>query len=108
LFGLFAVVQVITYIVIRRQIGKPTLVAAVSVVASIVAMTLTGLAQGNSIYQAVFAGLIVGSVFSGGTIAMAWYFLSSEKRRAILAAQYAPDMAQQYMPAEAEQHAEQV
>jgi Na+/H+-translocating membrane pyrophosphatase len=106
-FVIFGIILFATYIAIRRQLAKPGLIAGISVVASIITMTLTGLAQGNTIYQAVFAGLVVGSLFSGGTIAMAWYFLSSERRRAILAAQYAPDMEQQYAPAEVEQ-AEQV
>ena len=51
------------------------------VLGSIIVMTLTGLAQGNSIYQAAFAGLLVGGLFSGGTLAIASYFHSSEQRQ---------------------------
>lgn len=96
-FVIFGIILFVTYIAIRRQIARPGLIAAISVVASIIAMTLTGLAQGNTIYQAVFAGLVVGSMFSGGTIAMAWYFLSSEKRRAVLEqyqGEYTPEYAE--------------
>ncbi|MCZ2096581.1 MAG: hypothetical protein LC121_10000 [Anaerolineae bacterium] len=49
--------------------------------ASVIVMTLTGLAQNNTIYQALFAGLLVGGLFSGGTVAMAAYFQSSEARQ---------------------------
>lgn len=104
-FVIFGIILFVTYIAIRRQIAKPALVAGISVVASIVSMTLMGLAQGNTIYQAVFAGLVVGSLFSGSTIAMAWYFLSSEKRRAVLE-QYQGEYASEYTPAEPE-HVEQ-
>ena len=43
-------------------------------------MTLIGLAQGNSIYQAIFAGLLIGGLFSGGVLAMAAYFQGNEQR----------------------------
>jgi Na+/H+-translocating membrane pyrophosphatase len=79
-FLLFSVVQVAMYIVVRRQLIPPFLIGLIGVIASIIALTLMGLAQGNEIYQAIFAGVVVGGLFSGGTLAMALYFLRSERR----------------------------
>lgn len=82
LFAVFGLVLFVTYIAIRRRWASPTLVAALGVLGSIVIMTLVALTEGNIIYQAVFVGLLVGGLFSIGTLAMAWYFASSETRQA--------------------------
>ena len=79
-FGLFAVILVMTYLAIRREWAAPMIVAAGSVIASILAMALTSLAQGNMIIHAIAVGIVVGSVFSGATLAIAWYFHSNELR----------------------------
>lgn len=79
-FLLFSVVQIVMYVVVRRRLVPPILIGIIGVIASIIALTLMGLAQGNEIYQAIFAGIIVGGLLSGGTLAMALYFLSSERR----------------------------
>ncbi len=84
LFAVFALVQVGAYLGIRRRWARPAAVAAVAVVASFVLMLLMALAQGNSIYQAIFVGLIVGGLCSGGILVMAWYFTSKERRGADL------------------------
>lgn len=82
LFVIFGLILFVMYVAIRRRWLSPVLVAAVGVLASVIVMTLTSLAQGNVWLQAIFVGLIVGGLFSGGTLAMAFYFLRSESRPA--------------------------
>lgn len=79
-FFLFAVVQVVTYLAIRRQWGRPVAVAVGCVLLSIITMVLTSLGQNNAIIQAIIVGIVIGTVFSGATLAIAWYFHSSELR----------------------------
>ena len=81
LFIIFGLVLFVMYIAIRRLWGSPVLVTAIGVLLSIVLMTLNGLVQGNSIFQAIFAGLLVGGLFSGGVVIMAWYFTNNQRRR---------------------------
>lgn len=81
LFIVFGATLFGMYIAIRRRWGSPVLTAGIGVAASIVIMTLLGLAQNNTVYQALFAGLLVGGLFSGGTLAMAYYFHVNEQRR---------------------------
>ncbi|MCC6801946.1 MAG: hypothetical protein IT319_03600 [Anaerolineae bacterium] len=88
LFALFGLILFVMYVSLRRRWASPLVVSALGVLASVIVMTLTGLAQNNTIYQALFAGLLVGGLFSGGTVAMAAYFQSSEARQR--AAQAAP------------------
>lgn len=78
LYVLFVLVLVGAYLGIRRQWAPPAAIAAVCVVACFVIMLLISLAQGNSIYQAIFAGLLVGGLFSSGILGMAWYFHKNE------------------------------
>jgi Na+/H+-translocating membrane pyrophosphatase len=92
-FFLFCIVQVLMYLVVRRRMLPPLPVAALGVVVSVVSITLMGLAQGNLIYQAIFAGIVVGGLLSAATLGIAIYFLRSEERAAAAAAQHAP-----YMP----------
>lgn len=80
-YAAFAVLQVGVYLSIRRRLLHPALTAALGMLLSIVVITLMGLAQGNEIYQALFAGFIVGGLFCGGVLAMAWYFQTGEMRR---------------------------
>jgi Na+/H+-translocating membrane pyrophosphatase len=79
-FLLFAAVMVFTYLGIRRQWMAPSVIAGISVLASITTMTLLSLAQENSLFQAVVVGILVGGLFSGATLAVAWYFHSNELR----------------------------
>jgi Na+/H+-translocating membrane pyrophosphatase len=79
-FLLFSVVQIAMYIIVRRQLIPPFLIGLIGVITGIIAMTLMGLAQGNEIYQAIFAGIVVGGLISGGTLTMALYFLRGERR----------------------------
>lgn len=90
LFALFGLILFVMYVSLRRRWASPVAVSALGVLGSIVVMTLTGLAQNNTIYQAIFAGLLVGGLFSGGTVAMAAYFQNNEARREMPQAQYPP------------------
>jgi CDP-diglyceride synthetase len=77
-FVLFAVILAGIYLSIRRQWLAPGLTAAIGVVASIVLMTLTSLGQGNMPVQAIIVGILLGGLFSGATLAIAWYFQRAE------------------------------
>lgn len=81
LYLVFALVLVGSYLGIRRRWAPPAAIAAVCVVASFVVLMLISLSQGNSIYQALFVGLFVGGLFSGGILGMAWFFQNSEHRK---------------------------
>lgn len=85
-FALFALALAGMYLGIRRSWAAPGVIAAVGVAASIILMTLTALAQNNLFIQAIIVGVLVGGLFSGATLAVAWYFHSSELR-----ARYAAD-----------------
>ncbi len=85
-FILFALTLAGMYLGIRRGWAAPGAVAAAGVAASIILMTLTALAQNNLLIQAIIVGVLVGGLFSGATLAVAWYFHSSELR-----ARYAAD-----------------
>jgi hypothetical protein len=79
-FLLFAAVIVGTYLSIRREWVAPNITAGVSVVLSIISMILMSLAQANPVYLAVIVGILVGGLFSGATLAIAWYFHGNELR----------------------------
>ncbi|MBZ0303919.1 MAG: hypothetical protein K8J31_29545 [Anaerolineae bacterium] len=80
-FVVMALVLFLTYLAIRREWFAPGVTAGVSIVATIVTMVLTSLGQGNSALQAIVVGIVVGGLFSGATIAIAWYFHSHELRQ---------------------------
>lgn len=80
-FVLMALLLLVTYMAIRREWFAPGKVAAVAVVGSIVLMTLISLGQGNSALQAIIVGIIVGGLFSGATVGIAWHFQNQELRR---------------------------
>jgi Na+/H+-translocating membrane pyrophosphatase len=80
LFVFFGLILFLMYIAIRRRFASPIVIAGMGVVASVIVMTLIGLVQGNTFYQAIFAGILVGGLFSAGTLAMAAYFQSNEQR----------------------------
>lgn len=77
-FILLALALLLAYLAIRREWFPPLWVALATVVASIVLMVLTSLGQGNSPIQAVVVGIVVGGMFSGATLGIAWYFHSHE------------------------------
>lgn len=80
LFAAFALVLAGMYISIRRNWFPPGITAAVGVVLSMVLMVMVSLAQNNLPIQAVIVGVLIGGVFSGVTLAAAWYFHSQELR----------------------------
>lgn len=90
-FILFALALASMYLGIRRSWAAPGVIAAAGVAASIILMTLTALAQNNLLIQAIIVGVLVGGLFSGATLAVAWYFHSSELRARY--ADAAPDAA---------------
>ncbi|MFQ3567108.1 MAG: hypothetical protein SNJ59_08905 [Aggregatilineales bacterium] len=81
LFLIFAAAQIVMYLGIRRQWSSPSGLAAVGVATSFAALLLFALAQGNSIYQAIFTGLFAGIGISAITLAMALFFQRSSERR---------------------------
>ena len=80
-FVLLAATLVTTYLAIRREWFAPGLIAGGSVVVSIILMIMTAFGQGNSAIQAIVVGIVVGGLFSGATVAVAWYFHSQELQR---------------------------
>lgn len=80
LFLLFGIVLVVMYMGIRRRLLSPVLISAGGVLLSIVLMTTVGVSQGNTFFQALFVGFLIGGLFSIGTLAMASYFLRRELR----------------------------
>jgi hypothetical protein len=80
-FFLFALVLLGMYLGIRRRWLSPGLIAAIGVLVSIVLMTLFGLSEGNSIYQALLNGFVVGGLFSAAVLAIAVYFMRAEARK---------------------------
>ncbi|MDX2139810.1 MAG: hypothetical protein SF123_17120 [Chloroflexota bacterium] len=73
-YAIFALILVGMYLGIRRGWGQPGFVAAVGIVGSVISMLLMSLSQGNAVLHAVVVGLVVGGLFSGVTLAIAWYF----------------------------------
>ena len=80
-FMLMALTLLGTYLAIRREWFSPGVIAGVGVVTSIVLMILTAFGQGNSAIQAIIVGIVVGGVFSGATVGVAWHFHSQELRK---------------------------
>jgi uncharacterized membrane protein len=79
-FAVFAAILVCMYLAIRRQWAKPGFVAAAGVIGSVLSMLLMSVAQGNNALQAVVVGLVVGGLFSGFVLAVAWYFQLKDMR----------------------------
>ncbi len=78
-FVMFATVQVVMYLAIRREWFPPGAVAGVGVVASIVFVILMSLAQRNFMGQALFVGVLLGGLISAVTLSAAWYFHRSQQ-----------------------------
>lgn len=73
-FVLFAIIQIVTYLAIRREWLAPTMVAGGGVIGSIVVFILFSLAQRNVIGHALVVGVLMGALINGITLAAAWYF----------------------------------
>ncbi|MBL8153587.1 MAG: hypothetical protein JNM70_05325 [Anaerolineae bacterium] len=90
LFVVFALVLVGIYMAIRRGWFPPGITATVGVIVCMILMVLISLAQQNSALQAVVVGVLLGGVFSGATLAAAWYFHGQELRARYQNAEHAP------------------
>jgi len=97
-FGIFAITLFVMYILIRRRIGPASLIAAAGVIISIISFMLFTLAQGNTLVWAVVVGLVIGGLFSATALAAAYYFTSTENRRAKFDPTYNPDTPDQEQP----------
>jgi hypothetical protein len=80
IFVVFALILAGIYLSIRRQWLAPGLTAGLGVVSSMILMTLFSLAQNNMPLHAIIVGILLGGLFSGATLAAAWYFHSNEMR----------------------------
>lgn len=90
LFALFALVLAGMYLSIRREWFAPGTTATVGVILSIALMMFVSLAQGNPVIWALLMGLLLGGLFSGATLAVAWYFHKNELRARYMAGQHQP------------------
>jgi hypothetical protein len=79
-FLLFGLVLVFIYLAIRRRWLNPGWTALIGVLASIITMSLFTLSQGTSVLHGVATGIFLGTIFAVATLAIAWYFHSSELR----------------------------
>ena len=79
-FAIFAIILVGMYLAVRREWLPISIVAGGGVFGSIVSMMMMSFAQGNSVVQAILVSVILGSVFSIGTLAIAVYFHNNEMR----------------------------
>jgi hypothetical protein len=79
-FAMFSAVLAGTYVGIRREWASPAVVAGGGVVLSMATMAMVSLANGNSPLHAIVVGVLMGGLFSGATIAIAWYYHSKELR----------------------------
>lgn len=80
-FALFALVIIGMYIALRRGTGKPSVVAAGGVFASITAMTLCLLSGTDVVLvNALLIGVLMGGGFAFVALAAAWYFGRQEMR----------------------------
>lgn len=78
-FVLFAAVLVGTYVSLRRELAPPRLIAGVSILGSSISLTLfSAISRDLHFVVAFVVGIIAGSVFSGLTLALAWYFHKQE------------------------------
>lgn len=86
-FFLFALALLGSYIGIRRELASPLVTAGGGMLASIITMTLYLLARDTHVLQGVVMGVLIGGIISGATLAIAWYFHSSEIRARYYAAE---------------------
>lgn len=79
-FLLFAITVLITYLAVRRAWARTGPVTLVGAVVGIVTMFFFARGQGNSVPQALVAGVLVGSIFIAAAVSIAGFFRSSEAR----------------------------
>lgn len=71
---LFSVVQLGTYLALRRQLLPLNIIAGVGMFASIILIALIGLVQGSFGLQAFLVGVVLGALLNALTLGVAWYF----------------------------------
>jgi Na+/H+-translocating membrane pyrophosphatase len=80
-FVIFAAIQVITYLAIRREWYPPAMAASIAMVGGMLSALFLSIAQGNSILHALLVGFFMGGIISGITLAAAWYFHRNNLRK---------------------------
>ncbi|MFW5692173.1 MAG: hypothetical protein ACOCX3_02355 [Chloroflexota bacterium] len=78
-FILFGAALLATYIAIRRELASPGLIAAGGMLASIVTMMLYLFSRNAAPVQGIIFGVVIGVIFAGATIGIAWYFHHQER-----------------------------
>lgn len=81
-FVLFGVVLLGMYIIVRRRLLSLAIAGFFGISASILLMTISALAQGNTVYQALFVGILVGGLFSVSALVIANFFTKASERSA--------------------------
>lgn len=84
LFAVFAAVLAGMYLAIRREWFNPGITAGVGVVISMILMFFVSLSYPNPPLQAIIVGVLIGGLFSGTILAVAWYFHRNEMRERYL------------------------
>jgi cytochrome c oxidase subunit IV len=80
-FILFAIVLLVSYMALRRELAPPRMIASMCVVGSVITITLFAYtARDTSVIYSIILGTIAGSVFSALTLTAAWFFNTSEAR----------------------------
>ncbi len=82
-FTAFALVILGMYIAIRRRLASPLIITTIGVFSSIITMTLFQVSYGVSPAHGIIMGVVIGTLFSGATLAVAWYFQSNEIRASL-------------------------
>ncbi|MEO0564147.1 MAG: hypothetical protein AAF125_18725 [Chloroflexota bacterium] len=73
-FVVFAIIQVLIYLSIRRGWLAVRATATAGILTSTVAALLMSLTSGNTVAQALFVALLMGGLISGGILMTAVYF----------------------------------
>ena len=80
LFALFSIVLVGSYVTIRREAAPPGMTAGACVIGSIITMTLFMFSLGAGLFHGLIVGILIGGLFAGAVLSIAWYFYSNERR----------------------------
>ncbi len=80
LFALFSSVLIGSYVTIRREIAPPGMTAGACVIGSIITMALFMFSLGAELFHGIIVGIIIGGLFAGAVLSIAWYFYSNERR----------------------------
>jgi drug/metabolite transporter (DMT)-like permease len=78
-FVLFALTLVGMYVVLRRHLAPPGLIAGLGMFTSALTMTLYLLTQVDVMEQGIIFGILIGVFFAGATMFTAWYFNHQEQ-----------------------------